>query len=545
MSGSYARLGPPDRKYKDFCKALLKESIPPDIQSQAAAILPPRQPTEDQADFDKRAAVKLKSKERKHLAFPLPTPPQPVVPSAAPRPATKLDALHKSARFGQLPSIEEYTSVGSASKTGTAQQMRHARHWCGASHIAHMTANSQCPPVNMNNSNSAYATGTDESGRDLLSEFTDNAADSLRITIDNKLGSRIDLPPNVRTPKVAEPVKYSGEDDHDFFTIVFLEKLLAWMRTGNYGGFDLDAYRVVLLQSYLDGEAHRWYVNEINEYSGENGGESPEFAEVICVLHRRFVKSSTAQRATRAFDSVKWDAASGPEQLYTDLIEKGRLMVEAPSSLTLRHRFMGLMPRWITKQMKLNRGLTAEFSTIEILCTHARQIWEVDTAIKEEENTLMDTPRPMADTLDDDRRSPDLGELLESNDDEDGVRLSAMNFTPRYYSMRTISTDTEISEDEDLTEGNTEDSVTTVSDLSSATVDDDNHSRHRLNDPLGPFGYNPGPISTPENGLIMDCEYTVCEHLANIGLSASHREVTPMKDSKTCLSIAKESPTSK
>ncbi|KAJ7260850.1 hypothetical protein B0H12DRAFT_1069566 [Mycena haematopus] len=117
-----------------------RESIPPDIQSQAAAILPPRQPTEDQADFDKRAAVKLKSKEHKHLAFPLPTP-----PSAAPRPATKLDALHKSARFGQLPSIEEYTSVGSASRTGTAQQMRHARHWCGASHIAHMTANSQRP----------------------------------------------------------------------------------------------------------------------------------------------------------------------------------------------------------------------------------------------------------------------------------------------------------------------------------------------------------------------------------------------------------------
>ncbi|KAJ7471584.1 hypothetical protein B0H11DRAFT_1654513, partial [Mycena galericulata] len=112
------------------------------------------------------------------------------------------------------------------------------------------------------------------------------------------------LPPNVRTPKVSDPVKYRGQDDHDFFTVEFLEKLLAWMRSGNYGGEDLDSYRVVLLQNYLEGEAHRWFVSETKAFAKENPGESPEFADVICAMHRRFVKSASAQRATRAFDTV-------------------------------------------------------------------------------------------------------------------------------------------------------------------------------------------------------------------------------------------------
>ncbi|KAJ7037606.1 hypothetical protein C8F04DRAFT_881896, partial [Mycena alexandri] len=67
------------------------------------------------------------------------------------------------------------------------------------------------------------------------------------------------LPPDVRTPKVAEPIKYRGQDDHDLFVMEFLEKLLGWFRSCNYGGADLDYYRVILLQNYLDGEAHRWY----------------------------------------------------------------------------------------------------------------------------------------------------------------------------------------------------------------------------------------------------------------------------------------------
>ncbi|KAK7035666.1 hypothetical protein R3P38DRAFT_2518397, partial [Favolaschia claudopus] len=225
-------------------------------------------------------------------------------------------------------------STSSASRAGRKADRDIELRWRSANHLANTLGRA---PIPINNSISAYKSGLDRGDgiNDVMNEFAENAAEVIRETIAIKVGSRIDLPPNVRPPKVAEPVKYSGEDDHDFFTVSFLEKLLAWFRAGNYGGPDLDTYRVVLLQSYLTDEAHRWYVSETETYARENDGASPEFADLICALHQRFVKSSTAQRATRAFDTVKYDASKGPEQLYTDLIDRGRRMVEPPSQLTL------------------------------------------------------------------------------------------------------------------------------------------------------------------------------------------------------------------
>ncbi|KAJ6480644.1 hypothetical protein DFH09DRAFT_950978, partial [Mycena vulgaris] len=150
-----------------------------------------------------------------------------------------------------------------------------------------------------------------------------------------------------------------GQDDHDFFAMEFLEKLLGWMQAGNFGGADLDKYRVILLQNYLDGEAHQWYISEIKAYAQEHDGQPPEFSEVICVLHRRFVKSSSAQRATRAFDSITWDAALGPEKLYSDLKEHGQRMVKMPDLFTRRSRFLKALLTWISRELKLWRGFTA------------------------------------------------------------------------------------------------------------------------------------------------------------------------------------------
>ncbi|KAJ7145018.1 hypothetical protein C8R46DRAFT_1232351 [Mycena filopes] len=131
-----------------------------------------------------------------------------------------------------------------------------------------------------------------------------------------------------------------------------------WIRSNNYGGDNLDYYRVVLLQNYLDGEAHRWYVTETREFAKENDGGVPEFADLICAMHRRFIKSSSAQRATRAFNQVKWEAELGPEQVYADLKEAGQRMVEMPAPFALRSPFMDLMPDWISKELRLHRGLT-------------------------------------------------------------------------------------------------------------------------------------------------------------------------------------------
>ncbi|KAJ7608308.1 hypothetical protein DFH06DRAFT_1149041 [Mycena polygramma] len=95
-------------------------------------------------------------------------------------------------------------------------------------------------------------------------------------------------------------------------------------------------------------------------------------------------ESSSAQRATRAFESVAWNPLLGPEKLYSDLKECGERMVEAPSLFTFRHRFLQALPKRISNELRLHRGVTAEFSDHQLMRSHARQMWEVDNAIRME-----------------------------------------------------------------------------------------------------------------------------------------------------------------
>ncbi|KAJ7684897.1 hypothetical protein DFH06DRAFT_1118551 [Mycena polygramma] len=632
-----------------------KETLPDEVRTSMYATIPPRTSDESAEDFEKRAHAVLRAKENAHAAFPLPkditeaSATSTNVQDARKAPNVQNpDHLHRAARFGVLPSAEEYQSVGSASRAGIAQQISHARKWRGAREMNQMNP-MQDVPVVMNNSASAYVSGREGVNKDLLTAFTDNAVDSIRELIENKLGNRLELPSNVRTPKVAEPVKYRGEDDHDYFMVVFLEKLIGWLMAGNYGGDDLDAYRVVLLQSYLEGEAHRWYVSEVNEYSKIHRGETPEFADVLCALYQRFVKSSSAQRATRAFDNVQYDPKRGPEKLHTDLTDKARQMVEAPSALAIRHRFMNLIPKWISKDMKIRRGLTAEFASLEGLRVHARQMWEADLAIKEEEAAATSalaasgTPPPPPfrarrdrnqaedrrpgraeqpkreygksdanpgharesresdrlprsdnaprssntktcyscggnhyardkecpnyseahvkhhdkarvqahrvlesfsdeDTQSEDytsteesesnheNESPDLDDLLAAAQQEE-VRLAAMRDRPhvRYYAMRIVT------EDEESVPEDTEDDESSVTTESLTDTMGSEHSAEPAETLPRLGNYNPGPAcvvcrecalvirqvaATEANGLLTDHEYTVCEHLANVGIAS-------------------------
>ncbi|KAJ7665837.1 hypothetical protein DFH06DRAFT_1385469 [Mycena polygramma] len=57
-------------------------------------------------------------------------------------------------------------------------------------------------------------------------------------------------------------------------------------------------------------------------------------------------------------------------------------MVEEPAPFVFRHRFMKTLPKWISTELWLHRGVTAEFSDYQLMRTHARQMWEVDNAIK-------------------------------------------------------------------------------------------------------------------------------------------------------------------
>ncbi|KAJ6599836.1 hypothetical protein DFH09DRAFT_1303204 [Mycena vulgaris] len=92
-------------------------------------------------------------------------------------------------------------------------------------------------------------------------------------------------------------------------------------------------------------------------------------------MHKRFVTSANAQKATLDFENVKYDHTTGPDGLMNELIKYGQCMREKPSPFTIRSVFFEAIPDDMCSKLVLDRGFTREHSNAEDLLDHARQLW--------------------------------------------------------------------------------------------------------------------------------------------------------------------------
>ncbi|KAJ7742066.1 hypothetical protein B0H16DRAFT_1464234 [Mycena metata] len=461
-----------------------KEPIPEPVQAAINATLSPRRPDETHKSFERRAQAALRTKEGVLAAFPLPTA---ETLGVGPSPRTRA--------FVPIP--DSYQSVGSASRAHLRFDVAKSKgEFHRARMLDHADSHAHSIPVAMNNSVSAYASGV-EGRRDVLSEFADSAEDTIREIIEGKVGTRVPLPPDVRSPKVAEPHKYRGQDDHDMFTMDFLEKLLGWYRSNNYGGDDLDYYRVVLLQNYLEGDAHRCTPREptretrgtTREVTRENTRDQPY--ESCTRDNPRTEKEPATRRATPANGCYNCGA--------TDHFARDKKCPNYPGGNVAKPRVA------------------------------AQRVLE---SYSDEDTDEASDRSAAASEEEDANTAPNLDELIaraEEEEDRAGERIAAMGTRPRvrrFYSMRIIK-DQEL---EDSSDG--ESSVT----ASSVPVSEDSElSEGRPpaydEDNIALGNYNQGPHcvvchecarvirsvrATADNGLGVDQQYSVCEHLAHL-----------------------------
>ncbi|KAJ7163391.1 hypothetical protein C8R43DRAFT_1123005 [Mycena crocata] len=576
--------------------------LPKDIRASLDAAVFPQGVDEGPDESERRAHGVLRTKEYAHAAFPLPDTVERNSPAlGVPTP--------KTARFENDLAPYDVSSISCARDVL----------W-NASDTARFKSQRlpDAAPIPLHNSAVAYASGRADTACDGVADFADDTADQIYELIDAKGSIKQELPPSCHSAKVADPVRFRGQDDHNLFMIEFLERLLSYMQAGTFRGPALDWYRVNIVQNYVDGEAHHWVASEVSAYGKANNGALPLFADLMCAMHKRFVKLSSAQRAMRAFDAVCWKPEEGPEKLYSDLMDRSRRMTEMPSDFAIC---------WCTTK-------------VDPIRSHARQVWESETAMRAEEaaaneplcyrsndgNRAPRNPRYTPRTSDrvappprqelprnsnrvassscparyphdcstdrlskdmdggkkvcfscggdhfakdkicpnygaprvpkprvaagrvlesyseedtdfdpnqsgdeseyerDTQEAPDLEELITSSNSEH-VRVNAMN-TVHYYSMRIVP-----DEDDNSSVGPTESSLSS----NSGTESDESQSPTLVPQ----FGYSDSPIcvvchncslvsrqvaATPENGLPFDREYTVCEHLANVGLTVKRED---------------------
>ncbi|KAJ7215176.1 hypothetical protein C8J57DRAFT_1538305 [Mycena rebaudengoi] len=227
-------------------------------------------------------------------------------------------------------------------------------------------------PIGINQGASGYITSQHSSlamTTDVFEAFALEKEEEICNLVDLHLADVVVLPPGVRNPKLDNPPKYKGENDHAMF-MAWVGKVCTWFQAGLLGGPALDSYRIVVLKTCLDTYALTWFNKEV---SVNGGSVTYEFASIICALHRHFVTSANAQQATKDYEAVRYDPSLGVEHLVNELTSTAANMCKPPSEFSLRQRFMRLIPAQIHNHM-VQRGLFPEFTDLQQLKNHARAL---------------------------------------------------------------------------------------------------------------------------------------------------------------------------
>ena len=191
--------------------------------------------------------------------------------------------------------------------------------------------------------------------------------------VNHKVGDPFEAPHGLKVPKIPDPSKYSGSSSHEEF-MDWLGEFLNWLR-GNYiCGPSCDPLRVNYLGLYLSGSASDWYLTEIDN-PDRTFHPALKFVDCVALMHKRFVRTATANNAVILFNAVRYNSKDGVEGLYYQLDRAASKMIERPSDYAFRSRLFNCLPHWMQTVM-LSRNITPEYHQMIDIRENARQIEE-------------------------------------------------------------------------------------------------------------------------------------------------------------------------
>jgi hypothetical protein len=189
-----------------------------------------------------------------------------------------------------------------------------------------------------------------------------------------KVGTYISAPSGSKQPKMGEPTKYSGNRNHDVF-LQWLNQFLNWLRSHYHCGDEADYSRLNFLGNYLEGAAADWFAADVDN-PDRMSIEPMKFIDAICSMHRRFVRTATANNAVTQYDKVEYSTSDGVEGFYYKLDKMANRMVERPNDYSFRLRLFEGLPAWIYDTL-LERNILPEFCNLEDIRENARQVEEL------------------------------------------------------------------------------------------------------------------------------------------------------------------------
>ncbi|KAK7023746.1 hypothetical protein R3P38DRAFT_2779224 [Favolaschia claudopus] len=329
--------------------------------------LPPRRNDESHEDFVSRGNASLGHRVRAATSFASSAPAEQAGPQAAnPRVARFADERAPTPRLNRDPPPHMAQSFAAPSRAAVN-------------------------PMGYNQSISGVITGRgrdNDSTPNVFELFLEEKAQQIHLMISRALSQAIRAPP--RPPKLPEPSKYRGEDDDTIF-MTWLSRLCTWLQGSGLGGPDYEDSRIIYLKTSLESHAIEWFDTEVEPLTRPSEIERT-FEAIVCAMHRRFVTTATATRATKEYEAVRYDESKGIEFLVSELKRTALKMREPPADITLRQRFMRLIPADVHNEL-VRRGLYTEYVDWETLKNHAR-MWIEGQGIMRREARTTESSRP-------------------------------------------------------------------------------------------------------------------------------------------------------
>ncbi|KAG6883197.1 hypothetical protein C0995_012666 [Termitomyces sp. Mi166 len=124
----------------------------------------------------------------------------------------------------------------------------------------------------------------------------------------------------------------------------------------------MDQERIFVLHEFIDGEAQNWfrcYVLHTNQDK-----QDWTFKEVLIGLYNRFVNAATMQEACEAFRTAVYNAQTGVQTFYEELIGHAQNMAVYPDEFTIWETFLDEILAKMCRTLIRDNNLSPEVHTV-------------------------------------------------------------------------------------------------------------------------------------------------------------------------------------
>ncbi|KAG6870060.1 hypothetical protein C0995_015484, partial [Termitomyces sp. Mi166 len=131
----------------------------------------------------------------------------------------------------------------------------------------------------------------------------------------------------------------------------------------------MDQERIFVLHEFINGEAQNWFCCHVLHTNQDK--QDWTFKEVLIGLYNCFVNVATMQEAQEAFRTAMYDAQTGVQTFYKELIGHAQNMAMYPDEFTIRETFLDGILAEMRCALIRDNNLSPEVNTVTKFLAYA------------------------------------------------------------------------------------------------------------------------------------------------------------------------------